>query len=160
MVEVELKQVSSSPVSISFVPDTENIVNKAQEFADAYNQLVDVARDNIDQIGAKKLLHEVQGIVRRHHSSLEAVGLNIDDEGHIVKDDALLSQNVKNGEVQQFFNDLSGFRADIARKTDDISLDPMNYVDKTVITYPNPGRAFNNPYMPSIYSGMLYNYYL
>lgn len=160
MVEIELKRVSSSPVNISFVPDTEDIVNKVQEFADAYNQLVDVAKDNINQIGAKKLLHEIQGIVRRHHSSLEAVGLNIDDDGHIVKDDALLSQNVKNGEVQHFFNDLSGFRADIARKTDDISLDPMNYVDKTVITYPNPGRAFNNPYMPSIYSGMLYNYYL
>lgn len=160
MVEIELKKVSSSPVTLSFVPDTEDIINKVQEFADSYNQLVDIAREHIDQIGAKKLLHEMQGIVRRHHSSLEAVGLNIDDDGHIVKDDALLSQNVKNGEVQQFFNDLSGFRADVVHKTDDISLDPMNYVDKTVITYPNPGRAFNNPYMPSIYSGMLYNYYL
>lgn len=160
MVEIELKGVSSSPVNLSFIPDAENIINKVQEFADAYNQLVDVAREHSDQIGAKKLLHEIQGIAIRHHSSLEAVGLNINDDGHIVKDDALLSQNVRNGEVQQFFSDLSGFRADIAHKTDDISLDPMNYVDKTVITYPNPGRAFNNPYMPSIYSGMLYNYYL
>jgi flagellar hook-associated protein 2 len=78
----------------------------------------------------------------------------------MVADDALLSQSVTDGQVQQLFGDLSQFRVDIEAKTKDISLDPMNYVDKTVVTYPNPGHTFANPYMPSIYSGMLYNQYV
>jgi flagellar hook-associated protein 2 len=161
MVEIELKQTTDTPVRVQFVPDTEDIVNKVKDFADSYNQIIDIANDNADtQRGAKKLLHEVQGIANRHHSTLEAVGLNVDDNGRMVADDALLSQSVTDGQVQQLFGDLSQFRVDIEAKTKDISLDPMNYVDKTVVTYPNPGHTFANPYMPSIYSGMLYNQYV
>lgn len=161
MVEIELKKPSQEPVTLSFVPDTEDIIEKVKEFANSYNNVIDIANENSDsQRGAKKLLHEVQGIAYRHHSTLEAVGLNIGEDGRMTTDDALLSQSVGNGEVQQLFGDLSGFRSDINMKTEEISLDPMNYVDKTVITYPNPGHTFSNPYMPSIYSGMLYNYYV
>ena len=38
-----------------------------------------------------------------------------------------------------------------------ISLDPMNYINKTMISYPNPIRPFNNPYQISVYSGMIFN---
>jgi flagellar hook-associated protein 2 len=146
---------------MAFVPDTDDIVDKLKSFADSYNKVIDIANDNADtERGAKKLLHEVQGIANRHQSALEAVGLGVDESGHMVPDDALLSQSVSNGSATELFSDISGFKEDIMGKTEDISLDPMSYVDKTVITYPNPGRTFNNPYMPSMYSGMLYNYYV
>lgn len=161
MVEVELLKESDEPVQLSFVPDTSDVIEKIKEFAGSYNQIIDIADTNsATQRGAKKLMHEVQGIANRHQSSLESVGLNLNAEGRMVTDDALLSQSVRNGEIQKMFQDLSGFREAITSKTEDISLDPMNYVDKTVITYPHPGHEFNNPYMPSMYSGMLYNYYV
>lgn len=161
MVEIELKKTSTTPIELYFIPDTEDIIDKMKEFADSYNQVIDIANNNLDsQRGARKLLHEIQGITYRHHSALESVGLNIGEDGRMITDDALLSQSVSNGEVQQLFSDLSEFKTDINDKTSDISLDPMNYVDKTIITYPNPGHTFSNPYMPSIYSGMLYNYYI
>ncbi|MCR4717116.1 MAG: flagellar filament capping protein FliD [Lachnospiraceae bacterium] len=161
MIEIELNSVSNGPVRLDFVPDTDDIVGKLKSFADSYNKVIDIANDNADsERGAKKLLHEVQGIASRHQSALEAVGLGVDESGHMVPDDALLSQSVSNGSATELFSDLSGFKEDIMDKTEDISLDPMSYVDKTVITYPNPARTFSNPYMPSMYSGMLYNYYV
>ena len=161
MIELELNSVSGGPVTMAFVPDTDDIVDKLKSFADSYNKVIDIANDNADtERGAKKLLHEVQGIANRHQSALEAVGLGVDESGHMVPDDALLSQSVSNGSATELFSDISGFKEDIMGKTEDISLDPMSYVDKTVITYPNLGRTFNNPYMPSMYSGMLYNYYV
>lgn len=161
MVEIELKKTTSSPVTVSFVPDTQDIVNKMKEFADTYNHIISIGQEHSkEQRGAKKLLHELQGITSRHQSVLESVGLNINDEGYMIPDEALLSQSVAKGEVQQLFSDLSGFKEDLEDKTDAISLDPMNYVDKTVVTYPNTKRVFTNPYVPSIYSGMLFNYYI
>jgi len=44
-------------------------------------------------------------------------------------------------------------------KTSQISLNPMKYVDKTVVAYKNPGKNFANPYVSSNYSGMLFNFY-
>ncbi len=161
MVEVELQDSFSEPVTLSFVPDTEDVLNKVKDFTDSYNRIIDIAEDNADsQRGAKKLLHEVKRITNRHISSLEAVGLTVGADGRISTDDALLAQSVQNGEVKGLFSNISGFKNDIEAKTMDISLDPMNYVDKTVVTYPNPGHTFANPYVPSIYSGMLYNYYI
>ena len=40
-----------------------------------------------------------------------------------------------------------------------ISLNPMKYVNKTVVAYKNPGHNFANPYVTSNYSGMMFNYY-
>ena len=160
MVEIELKQVTQDDVTVKFIPDNEDIIQKMNDFVDSYNNVVDLALEREDsQIGAKKLLHEIKGITNRYYSHLESVGLIVNDNGRITTDEALLSQNIANGNVKELFSDISGFKHDLIQKTSSISLNPMNYVDKTVITYPNPGRTFNNAYLPSIYSGMMFNYY-
>ena len=35
----------------------------------------------------------------------------------------------------------------------------MNYVQKVVVAYKNPGHNFNTPYISSIYSGMMLDSY-
>ena len=160
MVEIELKKVTDEDVTVDFIPDNEDIVAKMKEFAKSYNDIVDLALEqSVTHRGAKKLLHEVKGITNRHYSSLESVGFHVNDDGQLSTDDALLSQNVANGNIKELFSDLSGFQKDIMTKTSRISLDPMNYIDKTVITYPNPAKTFGNAYAPSMYSGMMFNYY-
>ena len=50
--------------------------------------------------------------------------------------------------------------ARLSRKMQDIALNPMEYVDKTIVTYPNTSRAgFNTPYNTSVYSGIMFNSY-
>ena len=54
---------------------------------------------------------------------------------------------------------LKGFGMHVLRKLNAISLDPMEYVDRRICAYPNPNATYPNPYMTSIYTGMLFNTY-
>ena len=57
------------------------------------------------------------------------------------------------------FSTIKDFTDSILRKTNQISLDPMEYVERTMVAYKNPGHNFATPYMTSNYSGMLFNSY-
>ena len=57
------------------------------------------------------------------------------------------------------FQPMKNFSASLLRKANQISLNPMNYVDKTIVAYKNPGHNFATPYVTSAYSGMMFNSY-
>lgn len=58
------------------------------------------------------------------------------------------------------FSTIKDFTNSILRKTNQVSLNPMEYVDKTLVAYKNPaGHNFAAPYMTSNYSGMFFNSY-
>lgn len=44
--------------------------------------------------------------------------------------------------------------------TDDISINPMNYVNNKIVAYKNPHKPVNDPYNLSAYSGMMFNGYI
>ena len=44
------------------------------------------------------------------------------------------------------------------KKSAQVSLDPMQYVNRKVVAYKNPGHNLSSPYTSSIYSGMMFNY--
>lgn len=74
------------------------------------------------------------------------------------------SKTIKKPETMQhlktLFEEPDGLFAKLSRKMSDISLNPVDYVDKVIVTYPNTARAgFTNPYLTSIYSGMMFNSY-
>lgn len=161
LVELELKEPTNEPVPVNFIKDTQSVLNKLHEFTDSYNQVIDYAKEHdAGQRSSKKLSRELANISKRHESTLESLGFVINENGTIQTDDALLSQNIASGDMQKLFEDISGFQRDLKNRTQSISLDPMNYVDKTMISYKNPKQSFANPYMTSIYSGMLYNGYV
>jgi flagellar hook-associated protein 2 len=54
---------------------------------------------------------------------------------------------------------IMGFGSRMLRKLDSISIDPMEYIDRRICAYPNPNATYPNPYVTSIYSGMLFNSY-
>ena len=62
--------------------------------------------------------------------------------------------------LKTLFEEPDGLFAKLSRKMSDIALNPVDYVDKVIVTYPNTARAgFSNPYLTSIYSGMMFNSY-
>jgi len=61
--------------------------------------------------------------------------------------------------LQDLFDDDSPFRKDIKRTTEKMTLNPLHYIDKVVVTYPNTTGTYPNPYYPSKYSGLLFNDY-
>ena len=160
VVEVDLLQVSDEPVSISMVPDTDEILKKVHDFVDSYNHLIKLANDNMDnQKSARKLLTDISRITRYHASALEANGLKVNAECYIETEEALLVKSAKNGEFKSLFNDISDFQTEVMKTTDQLNMDPLAYVDKVIVTYPNTAKSLPNPYVPSMYSGLLFNGY-
>ena len=47
----------------------------------------------------------------------------------------------------------------LLRKSNQISLNPMDYVERVMVAYKNPGRNFINPYVTSDYTGMMFDGY-
>ena len=65
-----------------------------------------------------------------------------------------------NGALEHLFSNNSRFSNTLIKKLSDISLNPMDYLNKTVVTYPNiAAKKTLNPYISSIYCGLLYNNY-
>ena len=57
------------------------------------------------------------------------------------------------------FNTLTALKDAIGDKANSVTVNPMNYVQKVVVAYKNPGHNFNTPYISSIYSGMMLDSY-
>lgn len=158
---IELYHTTETEANIQLTPDYSALLDDVDDFVSYYNHLIELAnRTEGNPNGSKKLLYEINKVSRRFHNSLESSGLTIDEHGYLQKDEALLVQSTANGNLQDLFRQLSDFNHAINEATRRITLNPMEYVDKTIISYPNTRMNFPNPYMPSIYSGMLFNQYV
>ena len=47
----------------------------------------------------------------------------------------------------------------LLRKSNQVSLNPMDYVEKVMVAYKNPGHNYPNPYITSAYTGMMFDGY-
>ena len=154
-IDIDLLATSDSPVPIYLVPDDDKITDRLDDFLDSYNQLVDIAKNGANQRGAQRLLRDIQSITKRNQEALQSAGLTIDENGHLNR-----TEELSTGEIRSLFDDeLSSFRKDIKRTTEKMTLNPLDYIDKVVVTYPNTTGTYPNPYYPSKYSGLLFNDY-
>ncbi|MGN0154362.1 MAG: hypothetical protein ACI4A3_07910 [Lachnospiraceae bacterium] len=153
--DIDLLAASDSPVSVYLLPDEEKYSDKLTNFLDSYNHLVDIARNGAGQKGASRLYRDITGIARRHQEALSNAGLSIDDNGYLDRSSETDSAQIKS----LFDEELSDFRRDIKRTTEKMTLNPLDYIDKVVVTYPNTTGTYPNPYNPSKYSGLLFNDY-
>lgn len=153
-VDLDLLSTSEQPIHINFIPDETKISDRIKDFLDSYNQLVDIARSGT-HAGATKLFRDITGVTNRHRDSIESAGLIISNDGYMAQSD-----KVNPDKLQSLFDEkTSSFRRDIKRTTEKMILNPLHYIDKVVVTYPNTNRTFPNPYYPSKYSGLLFNDY-
>ena len=91
---------------------------------------------------------------------LESIGLELMENGNIEIDQGLLTEATKDeATYNETLEGINNFKTAILRKVNQALLDPMEYVDKVMLNYKNPGKNFANPYMTSIYSGMMFNSY-
>ena len=87
-------------------------------------------------------------------------GLSVSKAGTLSIDEKLMYNAAGNGGLEHLFSEDSQFSSALLKRLSDISLNPMEYLDKTVVTYPNTtAKKTYNPYVTSIYSGLLFNNY-
>ena len=152
IIELDFHKPSDTPVKISFAPDTNNVMNQIDMFVDAYNSLVDLS-------DTKDLFKDISVIVDKHKNELEAAGLSINEDNKIEKDEGLLVQSVQSGQFAELFQDISSFKNDISTATERLTIDPIAYINKLIVTYPNTNYKHNAVYNKSLYSGLMYNNY-
>ena len=147
------------PVTIGFKPDIETVNDNIREVARKYNSLIHLSGSYAgEQIRSNLLGQNISSAAKQYRNSLEAIGLQLSDEGTLEVDDQLLNQALTE-DMDDTVQSVLDFKSALTSKTDAVMLNPMDYVDRKIVAYPNPGKSFANPYVTSIYSGMLFNSY-
>lgn len=150
-------------VTVGLKQDIDSILDNIGELIDTYNGMVDLAIEKSDTGAAgdnNKLAGDINSVSKYYKNSLESAGFMVSDDGHITIEESLLVQSAREGTLDESLEKLNSFKKAVAAKADDISINPMKYVNKKLIAYPNPIRNFTSPYVSSIYSGMMFNGYI
>lgn len=151
-----------APVTISMNTDTDAIADSIGELIGGYNNLISVTANDANEHfeGNEKLKKDFAGIAKSYNHLLNENGLSVTDNSTIAVDrDAIISA-ADNGTLGDIFSGLNAFKQAVQKKAEDISLNPMDYVNNKIIAYKNPLRPTNDPYNLSAYTGMIFDGYL
>ena len=99
------------------------------------------------------------GDARVYAKELTSAGLSLNLNGTLEVDDNALKQAAMSDDAKETFSSIKSFTNSVLRKTNQVSLNPMNYVNNIIVAYKNPGKNFASPYTSSAYSGMMFNSY-
>lgn len=136
---------------IGLYPDTESLSNNIEAFIGGYNHFLnEVLDDDTEEPLTRLLSNDLHKFLKLHSQSLEQYGISINEDATLGYEKP---EDIADAEA------LKGFGAHVLHKLNAISLDPMEYIDRRICAYPNPNAQYPNPYMTSIYTGMLFNTY-
>jgi len=162
--QISLLNTEEEPVNIRIVPDKNQILRGVDSVLQAFNGLIHIAKTRTEKtkehFGATKLVSELKNLEKLYKDEMEACGFKVSDQGMIILDDALATQACEDGGMESLFTRENGFIAKVLNKAEAITINPMEYLDKTIVTYPDSEKtAYANPYVTSMYSGMFFNSY-
>ena len=160
--EITLKGTSEEgkDARIGLKPDVESLISNVESLVDGYNRFITKATDYTETYGlSNKFRNEMRGIQNVYRNELDAIGLTFKDNGELEIDDKYLRAAAFEGDHNETLRPITDFASEILLEAKKISLNPMNYTDRIVVEYKNPGHNFANPYITSMYSGMMFSSY-
>lgn len=156
--ELILKRPSNGEVSIGLMNDTEALSNGITQLLDSYNGMLDIGLKYNEAHQNRTLFNEISSIAKNDASELAAVGIQSDSMNHLYLDKDVLSDVINSENKESAFETLNNLKNSISKAASKASINPMNYVDKSIVEYKNPGKTLSAPYASSAYSGMMMNY--
>ena len=143
------------------VADDGPVVDKVAGFVNKFNSFLDFASEGLSKRRSSgKLIHEMSSTIERYKDRLTESGIAVDDNGRLSVDREKMKDAIRSGELEDLFKNDSPVSAGLTRRLSDISINPMDYIDKKIITYPNTAvKKPYSPYITSVYSGLMYNNY-
>ncbi len=151
---------SGQPVQIGIKPNTESLVHNIQSLIGGYNSFLKAMGEyQSSRSSSAKLIHEFNGITNLYYNELDAIGIVKEADGSLNIDSDLLTQAASSDEAADLLAPLKNFSDSLYQKSETVSRDPLNYMNKIIVAYKNPGKNFPSPYFTSNYSGLLFNYY-
>lgn len=164
ILRIDLHSSSEKPVTLKIVPDGTKILNAMEDILDSYNDLIRLTNtrnaDSEEHFKSVKLVNELKSLEEIYKEELSACGLKTAEDGTLVVEDSLAILAAQDGGIESLFTRENGFIARLLDKAETIAINPMEYIEKTVVTYPdNSKTGFRNPYVTSMYSGLFFNSY-
>jgi flagellar hook-associated protein 2 len=161
--EIKLNSISPEPgmtATVGVKPDTEAAVENITNLVESYNGFINSMNSySKDVMHTNNLFSEMNGIVRAYQPELEKMGIQIEAGGTLGMDKDVLTDYMTNSKGNDSIEAIQKFTSSILRKSNQISVNPVEYLNKTVVAYKNPGKNFTNPYTASAYSGYMFNSY-
>lgn len=160
--EMTLKGVTGEgkDAHIGLKPNLEALTYNINHLAGAYNDFIKRAAEYTENYGqSDKIMNEMTRLSRSFYLPLSAVGLDMMSDGTIEVDDEVLTERASLENPENSLSAIKDFTSAIIRKSDDIALNPMSYTKQKLVAYKKPGGNFPNPYMTSMYSGMMFSGY-
>lgn len=161
--ELQLTGVSSKEgesASIGLRTDVESLTENINTLVRGYNSFLKaVAEYSENQPKSNRLFNEMSSVARVYAQGLTSVGLNLNLDGTLEVNSDRLQKRAMADDAKEVFSSMKGFTNSVLRKTNQVSLNPMNYINNVIVAYKNPGKNFASPYITSAYSGMMFNSY-
>lgn len=159
-IKISLNSPSLEEINVTYTLDGEKIVESFSMIVKEYNYLMDLVSSQGKSQKASELLKiELYHIYKDYMDELEDCGFSIDDAGMFQLDPSLSFNAAREGIMKNLLRK-DGYIDALYSKMNQIMSDPMIYLDKKVVTYPNTSTpVYYNPYILSLYSGMIYNFY-
>ncbi len=148
--------------TVGFENDVDAIIENVTRLVRAFNSTLSVAdkyNASTSQSSAK-LHHDLAVVSSGMKDRLEAIGLMVQGNGTVAINHDALAAAVKTDTTGAIFNELNSFKNAAAARAAQISINPVEYMNKVVVAYKNPGREFNSPYATSMYAGMMMDTYM
>ncbi len=150
----------NQPTTIEFKTNTDAVADNVTKLINVYNDILATGRDSSPNADSShRLYREMSALSLNQKANLENIGLMVDENGNLSLNKEILAEAITPEKSEKTFHTLSSFKESIGNKAQEISLNPMNYVNKVVVAYKNPSRAFATPYINSIYSGLMMDDY-
>jgi hypothetical protein len=161
---VSLQNTKENPVTVKVTADSEKVLESVESVLSVYNRLIKIAKDRTvsseDSYNASKLIGEMKSLESMYGEELTACGIESSEDGTLKITDSLAVQAAKDGGMEDLFTRKNGFITRLQEKAEAIAINPMEYLEKTVVLYPNTEKSsFANPYVTSMYSGLFFNSY-
>ena len=163
MYEVTLNGISpeeGQTATIGVKPDTEAAVENISHLVGSYNEFIKAMSEySSTQPRNSSLMEEMNGITQVYADEMSKLGIDVASDGTLDLDTQKLEGAIASPDSEGSLSALKSFSGAMLRKSNQISMNPVSYINKTVVAYKNPGKNFNSPYTASAYSGYLFNSY-
>jgi flagellar hook-associated protein 2 len=161
--EIKLNNISPQPgmtATVGVKPDIEAAVENITNLVDSYNGFINSMNTySADVMKTNNLFAELNGITRTYQSEMEKMGISLEKGGTLGMDKDVLTDYITNSNGPDSVEVIKKFTSSILRKSNQISVNPVEYLNKTVVAYKNPGKNYTSPYTASAYSGFMFNSY-
>ena len=161
--EITLNGISENEgqtVTIGVKPDTIALQENISNLIGGYNDFIRSMNEYREsQERSHYLTREMNKIAGYYQEEMSKLGIAPNEDGTLSLDGDKLNEAVALEESPDALTSLKLFSQSVLRKSEQVALNPISYVNKVVVAYKNPSHTLYSPYVTSAYAGMMFNNY-